>query len=170
MTDIAAPTGWTDNGLAPTRGILAEAVVAELCWEKQPGTLWKGGRNAGFDVVSDDGRFDAKVVTLDKDGWIVLFRDNARPFNVDKVDFIVLVVLDNSTCRSTVDLEEGTVKFAASASVNSVWNVPVSAMNAAMPKHTANDPKWRKVLINPEVLAEYKVKIGASSAQSTSTN
>lgn len=119
MTDTA-PTGWSDNGLAPTRGILGEAVVAELCWEHDPNTLWKGGRNAGSDVVSNAGRFDAKVVTLDKDGWIELTRPNAQPFNSDKVDFITMVLLDDSACRSTVKLDVGTVSFTASATINAV--------------------------------------------------
>lgn len=56
-----------------------------------------------------------------------------------------------------VDLTSGTAELAASATILDAWDVPVDALNRALPEHTDDDPNWRNVLLDPADLAEYKV-------------
>lgn len=147
---------WSDCGLATVRAVLAEAITAEFAHSRDPGAIWHGGQQRGYDVTSKDGNRDAKCVRIDKDGYIVLARRNAQPFDPDQVDRLMLLHLSAST-RYRVDLASGTAELAASASILDAWDVPVAALNQVMPEHSDDDPTWRNVLLDPADLAEYKV-------------
>lgn len=147
---------WSDCGLATVRAVLAEAITAEFARSQDPGAEWRGGQQRGYDVTSKDGKRDAKSVRIDKDGYVVLARRNAEPFNPERVDRLMLLHLSAST-GYRVDLTNGTAQLAASATILDAWDVPVDALNRAMPEHTDDDPDWRNVLLDPADLAEYKV-------------
>jgi hypothetical protein len=147
---------WSDCGLATVRAVLAEAITAEFAHSQDPSATWQGGQQRGYDVTSKDGKRDAKSVRIDKDGYIVLARRNAEPFDPERVDRLMLLRLSAST-RYRIDLASGTAELAASAIILDAWDVPVAALNRALPEHGDDDPTWRNVLLDPADLAEYKV-------------
>lgn len=147
---------WSDCGLATVRAVLAEAITAEFAHSQDPNAIWHGGQQRGYDVTSKDGKRDAKSVRIDEDGYIVLARRNAEPFDPEKVDRLMLLHLSAST-GYRVDLTSGTAELAASATILDAWDVPVAALNQVLPEHRDDDPNWRNVLLDPADLAEYKV-------------
>ncbi len=91
------PADWTDCGLATVRAVLAEAITAEFAHSQDTNASWYGGQQRGYDVVSKDGKRDAKSVLINKNGDVILARRNAEPFNPERVDRLMLVHLDAST-------------------------------------------------------------------------
>lgn len=150
------PNDWRDGGLATVRAVLAEAITAEFAHSQDPDAKWPGGQRRGHDVVSKEGKRDAKSVRLDEDGYIVLARRNAEPFDPERVDRLMLLHLD-ATTGYRVDLASGTAELAASARILDAWDVPVTALNQLLPEHGDDDPEWRNVHLDPAVLARYKV-------------
>ncbi len=122
---------WSDCGLATVRAVLAEAITAEFAHSQDPNATWQGGQH-------------------------VLARRNAEPFDPERVDRLMLLRLSAST-RYRIDLASGAAELAASAIILDAWDVPVAALNRALPEHGDDDPTWRNVLLDPADLAEYKV-------------
>lgn len=147
---------WSNCGLPTVRAVLAEAFTAEFAYSQDPDAKWPGGQRRGYDVIGKDGRRDAKSVRIDKDGYIVLARRNAEPFDPERVDRLMLLHLSAST-GYRVNLASGTAELAASATILDAWDVPVAALNGAMEEHGDDDPTWRNALLDPAHLADYKV-------------
>lgn len=150
------PKDWSDCGLVSVRAVLAEAITAEYAHSRDADTTWRGGQQRGYDVVSKDGKRDAKSVRMDKGEYIVLARRNAKPFDPERVDWLMLLHLTAST-GYRIDLESGTAELSACASILDAWDVPVATLNRILPKHEADDPFWRNVHLDPADLAKYKV-------------
>ena len=150
------PNDWSGCGLATVRAVLAEAVTAEFAHSQDADAVWRGGQQRGYDVVSKDGRSDAKSVRIDEDGYMVLARRNAEPFAPDKVDRLMLLRLE-ATTGYRVDLAGRSAELVGRAEILDAWNVPVAALNKVMPVHGPDDPTWRNVLLDPADLADYKV-------------
>ncbi|MFF3359574.1 hypothetical protein ACFYWN_45040 [Streptomyces sp. NPDC002917] len=147
---------WSDCALATVRGVLAEAITAEFAHSQDGNATWRGGQQRGYDVLSAAGKHDAKAVRVDKDGYIVLTRWNAEPFNADRVDRLMLLHLSART-GYRVDLTSGTAELTAQADILEAWDVPVTALNQVLPIRAESDPTWRNALLDPADLAEYKV-------------
>lgn len=147
---------WKDRGLAEIRAVLAEAITAEFAYLKDPDATWLGGQRRGHDVVSAEGKRDAKSVRIDKAGYIILARRNAEPYDPERADRIMLLHLDATTAYS-VNLDSGTAELAAKARILNAWDVPVTELNQLLPDHGDDDPTWRNVELDPSDLAEYKV-------------
>ncbi|MFF1715772.1 hypothetical protein [Streptomyces sp. NPDC058268] len=149
-------TDWIDCGLPTVRALLAEAVTAEFAHAQDVHAVWHGGQQRGYDVVSTAGRSDAKSVRLDADGYLVLARRNAVPFDAARVDRLMLLHMEGHT-GYRVDLAGRSAELAARAQILGGWDVPVEVLNKVMPEHGPDDPAWRNVLLDPADLADYKV-------------
>lgn len=154
MTEIL--NDWNGCGLETVRAVLAEAVTAEYVHAQDVDATWHGGQQHGYDVSSAAGRTDAKSVRIDKDSNIVLTRRNAEPYDPAKVDRLMLLHLEART-GYRVDLAGRTADLSATAEILDAWDIPVEALNKAMPVHGPDDPAWRNVLLDPADLAPYKV-------------
>lgn len=147
---------WPGRGVVPLRALAAEAATAEHSWREDSDTQWIGGYRKAVDVYGEYRR-DAKAVRLDSHGGIVVARRNAERFDADAVDRITLVHMGQPATGWRVDLDAGMVFMAAATPILSMWDVPTDNFNAVMPVHTAADPVWRNVHVDPDSIARYRL-------------
>lgn len=162
MTHITLPTDWPNCATVSVRGILAEAVTAEVAHSKGGDVTWIGNFRPGHDVVTtaDDGtevKRDAKSVVVSANGTLTLARRNAQPFDPAKVDVLTLVQLDDTATGFEVDLGAGRVRMHAEAKIVAVWEVPVEDLNDMLP---VPEPgvTWRNVIFELAELEPYRAR------------
>jgi hypothetical protein len=153
---MESPSDWKNCGLASVRAVLAEGVAAEFAHSTDPNAEWYGGQQRGYDVVSKEGRRDAKSVRIGSNGYIVLARRNAEPFDPARVDRIMLLHLA-ATTGYRINLAGGTAELAARANILDAWDLPVAELNQLLPEHGDNDPAWRNVWLDHADLAKYRL-------------
>ncbi|MDN4597180.1 hypothetical protein [Leifsonia virtsii] len=160
-------TDWENCDLPSVRAGLVEAIVAERAEAsgRDADATWYGGGTRALDVTSvEDGtlvRRNAKSVRLEKykgELHVALARYNAQPYDAEKVDRIVMVLLDDASSGFKVDLERGIASMEGHVSIDRIWDVPVSALNDELPDHDpATEGNIRNALFRFEQLEPYLV-------------
>lgn len=148
-TTIPAPwydgmaDGWeTGSWAAPVSAVLAELVGVGVMASAGGDATYYGGRHRHFDAEVDGVRGDVKLAWRHAPEVIAFGGPGSGGrFDPEKVDQVLLVLLGEPEYAQAY-VADGTVRLAATARPETVWRVPVMAMNELMNQDGKSLGRW----------------------------